>query len=255
MKKMLCLILSLALAMCFAACGEAQTAETTTEPSVTEKSVTEENRSNVVETDPETGETYYLLADFENYFECSQVKYAGDVGKVDMISRADQPDMVTDGAGSIHFTVSGASDFQRKFTPHIRFSTVSKIFDLTTDFSNMDRLSFDIYNCQDYDAQIRICMSADINPRFTYPDLTFINPNNPNTVIHVVELTPGWNHVEVPAEAFKTPSYDSNAKLVMLSGADALAAVGAFCIFFDRGELHEVPEEFYLDNVRAYLAD
>lgn len=86
MKKLICLILSLALVMCFAACGETQTAETTTEPSATEP-VAEELRSNVVETDPETGESYYLLADFENYYECSQVKYAGDVGKVDMISR------------------------------------------------------------------------------------------------------------------------------------------------------------------------
>lgn len=254
MKKLICLILPLVLLMSFAACGEAKNAETTTEPSATEP-VAEELRSNVVETDPETGETYYLLADFENYYECSQVKYAGDVGKVDMISKADQPNMVTYGEGSIHFTVSGASDFQRKFKPHIRFSTVSKIFDLTTDFSNMDRLAFDIYNCQDYEAQIRICMSAGINPRFTYPDLTFTNANNPNTTVHIVELTPGWNHVEVPAELFTTQSYDSNAKLVMLSGADALAAVGAFCIFFDRGELHEIPEEFYLDNVRAYLAD
>ena len=163
--------------------------------------------------------------------------------------------MVTYGEGSIHFTVSGASDFQRKFKPHIRFSTVSKIFDLTTDFSNMDRLAFDIYICQDYAAQIRICMSAGINPRFTYPDFTFTNANNPNTVVHIVDLAPGWNHVEVPAEAFKIQSYDNDGKLVMLSGADALAAVGAFCIYFDRGELHETPEEFYLDNVRAYLAD
>ena len=108
---------------------------------------------------------------------------------------------------------------------------------------------------QDYDAQIRVWMSADINPRFTYPDLTFTNANNPNTIVHIVELTPGWNRIEVPAEVFKTPSYDSNAKLVMLSGSEALAAVGAFCIYFDRGELHEIPEEFYLDNVRAYLAD
>ena len=163
--------------------------------------------------------------------------------------------MVTNGEASAHVTISGNETSWLKRRPNLRISTTTGFFNYTTDFSDMEYLALDIYNCQDYDAQIRICMSADINPRFTYPDLTFINPNNPNTVIHVVELTPGWNHVEVPAEAFKTPSYDSNAKLVMLSGADALAAVGAFCIFFDRGELHEVPEEFYLDNVRAYLAD
>lgn len=254
MKKLICLILSLALVMCFAACGETQTAETTTEPSATEP-VAEELRSNVIETDPETGETYYLLADFENYYECSQVKYAGDVGKVDMISAASQPDMVTYGEGSIHITVSGASDFQRKFKPHIRFSTVGELFNLTTDFSDMDRLTFDIYNCQDYEAQVRVWVSSDINPRFAYPDATFISANNPNTIVHIVTLSPGWNHVDVPAEVFKIPSYNSSGELVMLTGADALKAVGAFCLSFDRGELHEVPEKFYLDNVRAYLAD
>lgn len=254
MKKPICLILSLVLLMSFAACGETQNAETTTEPSATEP-VAEELRSNVVETDPQTGESYYLMADFESYYECSQVKYAGDFGKVDMISAASQPDMVTYGEGSIHFTISGNSDFQRKFKPHIRFSTVGEFFNLTTDFSDMDRFSFDIYNCQDHVSQIRIAMDAEINPRFTYPDLTFTNANNPNTTVYVMELTPGWNHVEVPAELFKAQSYDSSGSLVMLSGADALAAVGAFCIFFDRGELHETPEEFYLDNVRAYLVN
>lgn len=255
MKKLICLILSLVLLMSLAACGEAQETETTTEPSVTEDPVAEELRSNVVETDTETGETYYLLADFENYNECSQVKYAGGFGKVSMISAEDQPDKVTYGQGSIHFVISGRSDFQRKFKPYFRFTTTGELFNLTTDFSNMDRLSFDIYNCQDYDAQIRVWMSNLINPQLAYPDLTFTNANNPNTTVHIIELAPGWNHVEVPAEAFKIQSYDNDGKLVMLSGADALAAVGAFCIYFDRGELHEIPEEFYLDNVRAYLAD
>ena len=253
MKKLICLLLTFALAMCFAACGEAQSGETATQPPIAEADT--ELRSNVVETDPETGEIYYLMADFENYYECSQIKYAGDVGKVDMISKADQPDMVTYGEGSVHITVSGATDFQRKFKPFLRFSTTGKLFNLTTDFSNMDRLTFDIYNCQDYEAEIRIWMFDEINPRFAYPDFVFINTNNPNHIIHSVYLQPGWNHVEVPAEAFKTPSYDSNGQLVMCSGADALKAVGAFALSFDRGELHEVPEEFYLDNVRAYIVD
>lgn len=257
MKQQICLILIFVMLLSLTACGEQKNAESTTAPTTVNNGPVEERevRANVVETDPETGETYYLLADFETYNECSQVKNGGDLGKVDTITKAEQPDMVTNGEGSIHITVSGATDFQRKFKPYLRFSTVGELFNLTTDFSNMDRLTFDIYNCQDYDAQIRVWMSADINPRFTYPDLTFTNANNPNTIVHIVELTPGWNHIEVPAEVFKTPSYDSNAKLVMLSGSEALAAVGAFCIYFDRGELHEIPEEFYLDNVRAYLAD
>lgn len=257
MKKQICLILICVMLLSLAACGDRKNTETTTVPSVTDNGPVEERepRTNVVETDVETGETYYLLADFETYFECSQVKNAGDLGKIDMISKTEEPDKVTNGDGSIHITVSGASDFMRKFKPYLRFSTVGELFNLTTDFSNMDRLTFDIYNCQDYNAQIRVWMTAEINPRHTFPDLTFSNANNPNTIVHIVELVPGWNHVEVPAEAFKAPSYDSSAQLVMLSGAEALSAVGAFGIYFDRGELHEIPEEFYLDNVRAYLND
>lgn len=253
MKKIICLFLTLALFMSIAACGKVEAPETV-EPATNAQASDSEPSANVVETDPETGETYYLMADFENYYECSQVKYAGDMGKIEMISKENQPEMVTNGDKSIHVTISGGSDFQGKFKPHVRFSTVGELFNLTTDFSDMDRFSFDIYNCQDYAAQIRIFMYADINPRFTYPDNVYTNANNPNSIVHIVELAPGWNHVEVPAEAFKTPTYDSSGSLVMLSGADALAAVGAFVISFDRGVLHETPEEFYLDNVRAYLA-
>ena len=254
MKKSICLILTLVLLLSLAACGETQDAQTTA-PATTEAEPVEEQRTNVVETDADTGETYYLMADFENYYECTHVKYAGDFGKVDMVSSADQPDKVTYGEGSVHITVSGASSFQRKFKPYLRLSTVGEMFNLTTDFSNMDRLTFDIYNCQDYESQVRVWMSSAINPQMAYPDFTFVNANNPNTVVYIVDLAPGWNHVEVPAEAFKTPTYDSSGSLVMLSGSDALAEVGAFFFSFDRGELHEIPEEFYLDNIRAYIAD
>lgn len=253
MKKKICLILALVLLLSLSACGGTQSPETT-QPETTQAPAAVQ-RENVVETDPQTGETYYLLADFENYFECTQVKFAGGMGKIDRISGKEEPDMVPYGEGSIRFTVSGASDFQRKFKPYIRISTGSGFFNLTTDFSNMDRLTFDIYNCQQVPAQIRVFMSDEINPRFSYPDMTFTNANNPNTTVTVVELEPGWNHVEIPAESFRVPSYDSSGKLVMLSGADALAAVGAFCIYFDRGELHTEPESFCLDNVRAYLAE
>ena len=39
----------------------------------------------------------------------------------------------------------------------------------------------------------------------------------------------------------------------MKYGADALEAVGGFHITFDRGELHEHPQQFYIDNIRAYI--
>lgn len=255
MKKQLCLILALVLMLSMAACGGSQEPDTTTEPVETKTVVTEMLQSNVVGTDEQTGETYYLLADFEDYYQCSQVKYGGDVGKMDMVSKADEPDMVTNGEGSVHITVSGRSSFQRLFKPYIRISTTGEFFNLTSDFSDMTRLTFDIYNCQDYEAQMMVYMNDSLNPSVDYPDFTFTNADNPNTIVTMVSLEPGWNHVEIPAEQFKIQSYDNSGSLVMLSGADALETVGAFCLSFDRGSLHETPEEFYLDNIRAYIAD
>ena len=50
-------------------------------------------RTNVKETDAKTGEEYYLLADFENYFECSQVSYIASFGTVTEISKEEEPDI------------------------------------------------------------------------------------------------------------------------------------------------------------------
>ena len=64
MKKILCLVLALLCFLTLSACKSEQP-ET---PAATEPEA--EQRSNVVEKD-ENGQTYYLLADFENYYEAS----------------------------------------------------------------------------------------------------------------------------------------------------------------------------------------
>ena len=62
-----------------------------------------------------------------------------------------------------------------------------------------------------------------------------------------------WNNLKIPAEEFKQVAYDDNGVRYMKYGADALEAVGGFHITFDRGELHENPQQFYIDNIRAYI--
>ena len=80
MKKQICFILIFVILLSLTACGEQKNAEGSAPTTVNNGPVEErESRSNVVETDPETGETYYLLADFETYYECSQVKNGGDL--------------------------------------------------------------------------------------------------------------------------------------------------------------------------------
>ena len=247
MKKILCLIFAVLCFFTLSACnGEQPEAPAATEPEA-------EQRSNVVETD-ENGQTYYLLADFENYFEASQLGLYADFGKIELVSRGDEPDMVTNGEGSGHITISGNESSWMKRRPNLRISTTTAFFNYTTDFSDMDYLSVDIYNCQDYEVEIRFYMNSQIDPNNTMEDRYATHPNNPYNIVYSVRLQPQqWNNLKIPAEEFKLVAYDDNGVRYMKYGAEALEAVGGFHITFDRAELHEKPQEFYMDNVRAYI--
>ena len=247
MKKILCLILAL---LCFAtlsACkGEQPEIPAATQPE-------EEQRSNVVETD-ENGQTYYLLADFENYYEASQLGLFADFGTMELVSRQEQPEMVTNGEGSAHITISGNESSWMKRRPNLRISTTTGYFNYTTDFSDMEYLALDIYNCQDYEVEIRFYMNPQIDTNNAMEDRYATHPNNPYNIVYSVMLQPQqWNNLKIPAEEFKLVAYDDNGVRYMKYGAEALEAVGGFHITFDRGELHENPQEFYMDNVRAYI--
>jgi len=247
MKKILCLIFAVLCLFTLSACnGEQPEAPAATEPEA-------EQRSNVVETD-ENGQTNYLLADFENYFEASQLGLFADFGTMELVSRQDQPEMVTNGEASAHITISGNESSWLKRRPNLRISTTTGYFNYTTDFSNMEYLALDIYNCQDYEVEIRFYVNPSIDANNTMEDRYATHPNNPYNIVYSVFLQPQqWNNLKIPAEEFKLVAYDDNGARYMKYGADALEAVGGFHITFDRGELHENPQQFYIDNIRAYI--
>ena len=139
MKKILCLILAVLCIMTMYACSSEQP-ET---PAATEPE--EEQRSNVVETD-ENGQTYYLLADFENYYEASQLGLFADFGTMELVSRQEQPEMVTNGETSAHVTISGNESSWLKRRPNLRISTTTGFFNYTTDFSDMEYLALDVWD-------------------------------------------------------------------------------------------------------------
>lgn len=247
MKKILCLILALLCFLTLSACKSEQP-ET---PAATEPEA--EQRSNVVEKD-ENGQTYYLLADFENYYEASQLGLYADFGTMDLVSRQQQPEMVTNGEASAHVTISGNESSWLKRRPNLRISTTTGYFNYTTDFSDMEYLALDIYNCQDYEVEVRFYVNPSIDANNTMEDRYATHPNNPYNIVYSVYLQPQqWNNLKIPAEEFKQVAYDDNGARYMKYGADALEAVGGFHITFDRGELHENPQQFYIDNIRAYI--
>ena len=63
-----------------------------------------------------------------------------------------------------------------------------------------------------------------------------------------------WNHIEIDAEDIRILRHGANGPYFVY-GAEALEVVGGFYLHFDRGELHEEPEVFYIDNVRAYISE
>ncbi len=216
--------------------------------------VTEEQRKNVKETDKETGETYYLLGDFENYFEASQVKYTASFGTVTQIAKSEEPDMVTYGEQSLKLEILGTETTWHMRSPSMRFSTNNGFFHETTDFSDMSKFTFDIYNGQDYEVSIRFYMNPEINPRSTMDDRVVIDDNYEYNILNIITLEPNsWNHVEIQAEEIKRLMYDTEGNPYHEIGEEALTAVGGFHILFDRGELHENTQVYYIDNVRAYL--
>ena len=245
-KRLLLITLGLVLAFSMSGCKGK-------DKKVSEE-VTEEHRSNVIEKDEETGEEYYLLADFEDYYECTQVKYGASFGTVTEIKKADEPDMVPNGDQSVKLEILGVEETWQQRKPSMRISTTNGFFNQTTNFANMTKFTFDIYNAQDYEACIRFYVDERIDPRDTFADRVATNANFEYNIIQIFDLKPhSWNHIEIDAEDIRQLRYDTEGKPYNVYGADALQTVGAFYIEFDRGELHEEQEVFYFDNVRAYM--
>lgn len=247
-KKIIPLMLGLALLTGLTACADQKTAQ------VDEKKTETTQRKNVTETDETTGESYYLLGDFENHFEATQVKAGASFGTITQVKKEEEPDMVTYGNQSLKLEILGTEQTWHQHQPYLRFSTNNGFFNQTTDFSNMSKFTFDIYNGQDYEVNIRFYPDVNINPRSTLADKVLVDDNYEYRITNIITLEPNaWNHVEIPAKEMRIIQYDKEGKPYNVYGAEALTGIGGFHIMFDRGELHEKQQIYYLDNVRAYL--
>lgn len=246
MKKYILLVALVVCALSLSGCKKDK--QVSTEQQETKQ------RTNVKETDVNTGEEYYLLADFENYFECSQVSYIASFGTITEISKEKEPDMVPYGNQSVKLEILGTEESWRLRRPTMRFYNGNGFFNETTDFSNMSKISFDIYNAQDYEASIRFYVDSLIERTDNQLLNIFTNTDYKYNVVNVIDLEPNsWNHIEILAEDIRAVQYDGQAKPYFVYGEEALKVVGGFNIEFDRGEIHEEQEVFYFDNLRAYL--
>lgn len=247
MKKKIIAITFVLLIVLLSACKEKEQVDNEQQPKA-------EQRTNVKETDAQTGEEYYLLADFENYFECSQVSYIASFGTVTQISKEEEPDMVPYGNQSVKLEILGTEESWRLRRPTMRFYNGNGFFNETTDFSNLSKISFDIYNAQDYEASIRFYVDSLIKRTENQLLNIFTNTDYKFNVVNVIDLKPNsWNHIEIDANDIRAVKYDGQAKPYFVYGEEALKVVGGFNIEFDRGEIHEEAEVFYFDNLRAYL--
>lgn len=249
-KQLVTILLTFIMIMSLVACADSKSAQ----GDATSQTEAGEQRKNVKETDKETGEEYYLLGDFENYFEATQVKYGASFGTVTEVKKSEEPDMVTYGEQSLKFEILGTEETWHQHSPYVRFSTNNGFFHQTTDFSNMSKFVFDIYNGQDYEVTIRFYPDESVNPRATLANRVITDDNYTYCITNKITLEPNaWNHVEIPAEEMKIVKYDTEGKAYNVYGAEALKTVGGFHIMFDRGELHEEQQVYYMDNVRAYM--
>ena len=240
-RRIMIAILCLSMLMTATACGKKDQKE----------QQDAKQRSNVIETDSETNEKYYLMADFENYFECTQIKYEAAFGTIKEVEKSDKPEYVTYGNQSAKLEIQGTSTQWGARWPQMRISTATDFFDLTEDFSNMTKFTFDIYSDMDYEVTMRFAVddrvgSSRKNYHFSYLQ---IDENRWDNVTNKITLQPKqWNHVEISVDEIKVMK-----DYVMTYGSDALSQVGAFVLIFDRGEVHDTKQVYYIDNIRAYF--
>lgn len=241
-KRILVAFLCLGLLLCFAGCEDRQSQTSDTQndrPVAVEK---EKRRSNVMEYDEETGDSYYLMGDFENYFECSQVKYSG--GKMTQIRKSEAPELVTYGEQSLQILVpAGETDVA------LRMATDTAFFNETTDFSNLTKVSFDVYNAQEESRSVRFFLNrfmrtATSDGTWNYAWEDVWHDDNVRSTSFRFDLEPNaWTHIEITAEEF-AKKYQPD-----------LSQIDAFNIEFEDGRLYDSDQTYYLDNVRVYIEE
>lgn len=241
-KRILAALLCVCLLLCFAGCDDRQSQTSGGQNDQTDTVQQQKNRSNVMEYDEEIGEYYYLLGDFESYFECSQVKYSG--GKMAQIKKSEQPELVTYGEQSLQITVpAGGTDVS------LRMATDTAFFNETTDFSNLTKVSFDVYNAQSEPRSVRFYINrfmrtstSDGTWNYAWEDIW--HDDNQYSTSFRFDLEPnGWTHIEITAQQFADKLQPD------------LSQIDGFYVEFEDGRLFDTDQTYYLDNVRVYIGE
>lgn len=241
-NRILAIFLCISLVLSFAGCKEQKSQETNGQTNQSHAGTKEKHRSNVIEYDDEIGLDYYLIGDFEDYFECSQVKYTG--GKMTQIKKSENPDLVTYGNQSLQIVVpAGESDVS------LRMATDTAFFNATTDFSNLSKVTFDVYNAQAESRSVRFYLNrfvrtATSDGTWNYAWEDIWHDDNQYSTSFRFDLNPnGWTHIEITAEEFA-------GKL-----QPDLSQVDGFYVEFEDGRLYDTDQTYYLDNVRVYIEE
>lgn len=241
-KRILAAFLFISLLWCFVGCQDRQGQPADGQGDRPDAVQKENQRSNVMEYDEEIGEYYYLIGDFESYFECSQVKYTG--GKMTQIQKSENPDLVTYGEQSLQIVVpAGESDVS------LRMATDTAFFNETTDFSNLTKVSFDVYNGQEESRSVqfylnRFMRTATSDGTWNYAWEDIWHDDNQYSTSFRFDLTPNsWTHIEITAQEFAAKNQPD------------LSQVDGFYVEFEDGRLYDTDQTYYLDNVRVYIGE
>lgn len=255
-KKLLIMLLCLSMTIIATACagdkpaGDVEDTEVQSTDTEKEAEKEEEQRSNVKLVDEETQETYYLLADFENHFECTQIKYMNTFGKVTPILKSENVEMVPNGEQSVRLEIDGNTGQWERKKPRMRINTHNAFFNATSDFSNLTKISFDVYNDQDFEMPIWFAVNTMV--KLTEQAGTFsiggtVHDDYAKSIGFRIDLEPKkWTHVEFTKEQI-------DSKLANIK--KDLSHVDAFEFYFEYGTVYEGNEVFYFDNLRAYITE
>lgn len=241
-NRILAAFLCISLVLCFAGCKNRQSQTSDDQGSQSDAVREEKQRSNVMEYDDQIGEYYYLIGDFENYFECSQVKYTG--GRMAQIKKSEHPDLVTYGDQSLQVVVpAGESDVS------LRMATNTAFFNETTDFSGLSKISFDVYNAQEESRSVRFYLNrfmrtATSDGTWNYAWEDIWHDDNQYSTSFRFDMNPnGWTHIEITAEEFANKLQPD------------LSQIDGFYVEFEDGRLFDSDQTYYLDNVRVYMSE
>lgn len=155
----------------------------------------------------------YILLDFETYWEVVQPVWGRSFGKVTMIT---DEEYVTRGKQCVKLEILGEEQWVGYGVRPLLYLETNNQYFQKSDFSDCDYFAFDIYNALDVVNTI---------PSFSIGGLTYND----------IELKPGWNYV----------------KLDITEEMD-MTVCDSIWIQFNRGEMFEETQVFYLDNFRAH---